>query len=119
MSAGLQLPVGGRSSTPTWLRRVNPTTPAQVAAAVARAALLAKGCRQDRRVGAALPRDDLRRSRPRPDPFGHRRRRLTYLGKSYGTLLGAVYADEFPTRVRALVLDGALPPGLDAADAGA
>ena len=41
--------------------------------------------------------------------------KLTYLGKSYGTELGAVYADEFPTKVRALVLDGALPPGLGVA----
>ena len=38
--------------------------------------------------------------------------RLTYLGKSYGTVLGASYAQQFPSRVRALVLDGALAPGL-------
>ncbi len=38
--------------------------------------------------------------------------RLTYLGKSYGTQLGAVYADLFPKRVRALVLDGAVDPAL-------
>ncbi|WP_344495861.1 alpha/beta hydrolase [Nonomuraea monospora] len=38
-------------------------------------------------------------------------RKLTYLGKSYGTLLGAVYAELFPGRVRAMVLDGALDPG--------
>ncbi len=38
--------------------------------------------------------------------------RLTYLGYSYGTLLGATYASLFPTRVRALVLDGAVDPGL-------
>ncbi|WP_433249080.1 alpha/beta hydrolase [Streptosporangium sp. CA-135522] len=37
---------------------------------------------------------------------------LTYLGKSYGTQLGAVYADLFPGRVRALVLDGAVDPSL-------
>ncbi|GAA5085716.1 pimeloyl-ACP methyl ester carboxylesterase [Thermocatellispora tengchongensis] len=37
---------------------------------------------------------------------------LTYLGKSYGTFLGAMYADLFPTRVRALVLDGAVDPSL-------
>ncbi|MGC9666558.1 alpha/beta hydrolase [Planosporangium sp. 12N6] len=39
--------------------------------------------------------------------------KLTYLGYSYGTLLGAVYAQLFPTRVRALVLDGAIDPTLD------
>lgn len=38
--------------------------------------------------------------------------RLTYLGKSYGTYLGAKYAELFPGRIRALVLDGALDPGL-------
>lgn len=36
--------------------------------------------------------------------------RLTYLGLSYGTYLGAAYADQFPSRVRALALDGALDP---------
>ena len=45
--------------------------------------------------------------------------RLTYLGFSYGTLLGATYAGLFPTHVRAMVLDGALDPAespLTAAD---
>ena len=36
--------------------------------------------------------------------------KLTYLGKSYGTYLGAWYAQLFPQRVRALVLDGAFDP---------
>ena len=36
--------------------------------------------------------------------------RLTYLGYSYGTAIGAAYLDQFPTRVRAMVLDGALDP---------
>lgn len=40
--------------------------------------------------------------------------RLTYLGYSYGTLLGALYADRFPDRVGAMVLDGAIDPSLDA-----
>ena len=35
---------------------------------------------------------------------------LTYLGFSYGTALGAVYADLFPQSVRALVLDGSIDP---------
>jgi pimeloyl-ACP methyl ester carboxylesterase len=35
---------------------------------------------------------------------------LTYLGFSYGTRLGAVYAHLFPDRVRAMVLDGAVNP---------
>jgi len=36
--------------------------------------------------------------------------KLTYLGFSYGTFLGTVYAGLFPTRVRALALDGAIDP---------
>ncbi len=36
--------------------------------------------------------------------------KLNYLGFSYGTRLGAAYAHEFPTHVRAAVLDGALDP---------
>jgi pimeloyl-ACP methyl ester carboxylesterase len=37
-------------------------------------------------------------------------RRLSYLGFSYGTFLGATYANLFPGRVRALVLDGNVNP---------
>jgi pimeloyl-ACP methyl ester carboxylesterase len=35
---------------------------------------------------------------------------LTYLGWSYGTLLGATYAQLFPTKIRSMVLDGAVDP---------
>lgn len=35
---------------------------------------------------------------------------LTYLGKSYGTVIGARYADLFPQRVGRMVLDGAMDP---------
>ena len=43
--------------------------------------------------------------------------RLTYLGKSYGTYLGTWYAQLFPHRVRALVLDGAVDPDTTALQA--
>jgi pimeloyl-ACP methyl ester carboxylesterase len=36
--------------------------------------------------------------------------KLTYLGFSYGTRIGTAYAEAFPQRVRAMVLDGALDP---------
>ena len=36
--------------------------------------------------------------------------KLSYLGFSYGTFLGAEYANLFPDRVRAFVLDGAVDP---------
>jgi pimeloyl-ACP methyl ester carboxylesterase len=39
-------------------------------------------------------------------------RRLYYLGKSYGTFIGATYAELFPERVGRLVLDGAIDPGV-------
>ncbi len=38
---------------------------------------------------------------------------LSYLGKSYGTMLGATYAELFPDRVGRMVLDGVLPASLD------
>jgi pimeloyl-ACP methyl ester carboxylesterase len=34
--------------------------------------------------------------------------KLTYLGFSYGTVIGATYANLFPDKVRAMVLDGTL-----------
>ena len=37
---------------------------------------------------------------------------LTYLGKSYGTFIGATYAQLFPERAGRLVLDGAVAPDL-------
>lgn len=39
-----------------------------------------------------------------------RQPQLTFWGMSYGTTVGRVYAQTFPTRVRALVLDGAIDP---------
>ena len=44
---------------------------------------------------------------------------LSYLGYSYGTVIGQVYADLFPDRVRSMVLDGIVelgPTGLESAD---
>ncbi|MFH9618474.1 alpha/beta hydrolase [Streptomyces pratensis] len=40
--------------------------------------------------------------------------KLHYVGASYGTFLGATYADLFPARVGRLVLDGAMDPSLPA-----
>ncbi|MFI8824535.1 alpha/beta hydrolase [Streptomyces sp. NPDC053431] len=41
-------------------------------------------------------------------------KKLTYVGASYGTFLGATYAELFPQRVGRLVLDGAMDPSLSA-----
>jgi pimeloyl-ACP methyl ester carboxylesterase len=42
--------------------------------------------------------------------------RISYLGFSYGTLLGATYADLHPDRVRAFVLDGAYSRSLSSSE---
>lgn len=38
---------------------------------------------------------------------------INYLGFSYGTQLGAAYAEQYGDRVRTMVLDGAIDPSLD------
>jgi len=43
-------------------------------------------------------------------------RKLSYFGASYGTFLGATYADLFPQRVGRMVLDGAMDPSLSNED---
>ena len=40
-------------------------------------------------------------------------RQLTYLGYSYGSFIGTTYAELFPTKVRAMVLDGPVDPALN------
>jgi pimeloyl-ACP methyl ester carboxylesterase len=42
--------------------------------------------------------------------------KLDYLGYSYGTFIGAMYAELYPTTVGRMVLDGAVDPKLDAFD---
>jgi len=39
--------------------------------------------------------------------------KLTYLGYSYGTRIGSAYAEEYPDKVRAMILDGAVDPNAD------
>lgn len=43
--------------------------------------------------------------------------KLTYLGYSYGTRIGSAYAEAFPDRVRAMILDGAVDPNADPIEA--
>ena len=90
----------------------SPTTTAGLRAIDAGNRMLARGCSQ--RSGRILPyvstrivAQDMDRVRAAlGDP------KLTYLGYSYGTSIGASYLEQFPTRVRAMVLDGALDPTL-------
>ena len=39
--------------------------------------------------------------------------KLNFFGASYGTFLGATFADQFPKRVGRFILDGAIDPSLD------
>jgi len=43
--------------------------------------------------------------------------KLTYLGYSYGTRIGSAYAEAFPDKVRAMILDGAGDPKADTIEA--
>ncbi|WP_230535768.1 alpha/beta hydrolase [Streptomyces albidoflavus] len=91
-----------------------PDTPAERQALVSAFQKYGKGCQAD--AGKTLghvstiesARDlDLARS-----ALGDEK--LTYVGASYGTFLGATYAGLYPHRVGRLVLDGAMDPTLDA-----
>jgi pimeloyl-ACP methyl ester carboxylesterase len=42
--------------------------------------------------------------------------KLTYLGYSYGTRIGSGYAEAYPDKVRAMILDGAVDPNADPID---
>jgi pimeloyl-ACP methyl ester carboxylesterase len=87
-----------------------PTGPAEQAAVAAASRELAAGCQAHAgdllahlgTLDVARDLDRLRAALGQP--------RLTYLGYSYGTFLGATYAELYPGRVRAMVLDGAVDP---------
>jgi pimeloyl-ACP methyl ester carboxylesterase len=89
-----------------------PDDGAEVARTVELMKGLAAGC--DKRTGALLAhvgtKDAARDIDVLRGALGDRR--LYYLGKSYGTFLGATYAEEFPENVGRMVLDGAIDPAL-------
>jgi len=87
-----------------------PLTPAGVDVVAAADGYLADACSQrggqiiDHMTTADVVRDmDLLRA-------GLGDERLTFLGFSYGSMLGTTYANLFPDRVRAIVIDGVLDP---------
>jgi pimeloyl-ACP methyl ester carboxylesterase len=92
----------------------DPQTPAEQDQAVTEAKLLASEC--EARSAKLLPHVSTVEAARDMDVLRQvlGDAKLTYLGKSYGTFLGATYADLFPSRVGRLVLDGALDPRLDA-----
>jgi pimeloyl-ACP methyl ester carboxylesterase len=90
----------------------DPDTPAEVAAGNAMIEEFGEGCVEESGELAAhvatseAARDiDILR-----EVLGDRR--LSYFGASYGTFLGATYADLFPGRVGRMVLDGAIDPSV-------
>jgi pimeloyl-ACP methyl ester carboxylesterase len=90
----------------------DPRTPAQVAQFRRQQQRMARGCPRTfgafvghvSTVEAVRDMDILRAALGEP--------RLNYLGASYGTELGATYAQLFPQRVGRFVLDGAVDPSL-------
>ncbi|MDV3223255.1 alpha/beta hydrolase [Intrasporangium sp.] len=93
-----------------------PDDPSEQEGLVAAAQTMAQGCAEGNpdliahvsTVDAAKDMDVLRAALG----DGH----LNYLGKSYGTFLGATYAELFPERVGRFVLDGVVPPDLTSAE---
>ncbi len=90
-------------------RLTDPEAPVRVAALRRVQALIAQ-CRH--RSGAILPFLDTTSAARDLDRVrvALGKNQISYLGFSYGTYLGAVYADLFPTHLRAAVLDGAVDP---------
>jgi pimeloyl-ACP methyl ester carboxylesterase len=90
-----------------------PSTAAEIDAAFALADRVATGCEDEygdalrifNTVDTARDMDRIR------EALGDEQ--LTYLGYSYGTTLGSTYAELFPDKVRAMVLDGAVDPDAD------
>lgn len=90
----------------------SPDTPTEIANTVELAKVFAQGCKDMSAelyahvdtVSAAKDVDILRAL------LGDKK--LNWLGKSYGTFLGATYADLFPENVGRMLLDGAIDPML-------
>ncbi|MFE0601032.1 alpha/beta hydrolase [Streptomyces sp. NPDC058892] len=89
--------------------QVHPS-PAYKAERLTRAREYARGCA--RRAGAALPYyttlNNARDLHVLRAALGEEK--LTFMGASYGTYLGAVYATQYPRHVRRMVLDSAVDP---------
>ena len=107
---------GADAAPPARLPDPVPATRADIAALVAADRAYARGCRQVSgallaHIGTAAAARDLERLR-----LALGVSRLSFFGQSYGTYLGLAYADTYPTRVRAMVLDGVVDPALGVVD---
>jgi pimeloyl-ACP methyl ester carboxylesterase len=99
-------------SPPTPLPDPVPTTPSEQSATIASFRQYADACQNA--SGTVLPyvgtvdaARDMERLRIALGDSG-----LSYMGQSYGTLLGLTYASMFPTHVHAMVLDSVIDPAL-------
>ena len=93
-----------------WAGAGFPTTVAQAGDAARRGAALAKRCGQV--SGWLLPHIS---TADTARDLDHLRvlmgeEKMTYIGLSYGTMLGVTYANLFPQRLRAMLLDGITDP---------
>ncbi|HWF15177.1 MAG TPA: alpha/beta hydrolase [Acidimicrobiales bacterium] len=99
-------------SPPTPLPDPVPTTPSAQSATVASFRQYADACQKA--SGTVLPYvgtvDSARDMERLRIALGDSA--LSYMGQSYGTLLGLTYASMFPTHVRAMVLDSVIDPAL-------
>lgn len=90
----------------------SPDTPAEIADIEKQSKIFAAGCKQ--RSGALLPHVNTKDAARDIDVLrgivGDPQ--LYYMGLSYGTFLGATYAELFPKNVGRLVLDGAMDPSI-------
>jgi pimeloyl-ACP methyl ester carboxylesterase len=100
--------------TTTWLRAdATPDTSSEIATYSNLSAGIGRGCLQysptrARNVGSIATVHDMDILRA---ILGEKK--LNYLGYSYGTYLGALYAHDFPDNVGRFVLDGAVDPSMD------
>ncbi|MFH5824945.1 alpha/beta hydrolase [Georgenia sp. AZ-5] len=86
--------------------------PGGLAGLAAASEAIAQGCAE--RSGALLTEVDTISAARDMDVLRHLlgEAQLDYLGFSYGTYLGATYAEQFPENVGSFVLDGAMDPAL-------
>ncbi len=94
-----------------------PTTPSEVASVVAATKSFVAACAEHtprlllENMSSVATVEDMDRLRA---ALGEAK--LNYLGFSYGTYLGELYAERYPTHLRAAVLDGVVDPALSTAE---
>ena len=105
-------PVTCGSSSGSGPSDPTPVTPTQQATTITQLEQFAAACEKNSAdvlpyVGTVDVARDMDRLRQALGDSG-----LTYMGQSYGTLLGLTYAALFPTHIRAMVLDSVIDPAL-------